>query len=128
MTQHLAEENRYFFLPYIVPEEHAIQTKTPACRTDRQARDDGDPVFGKPMTHTRGLANRYPRSAHTGGKQESRFVDKNQVGAQPSGVFFILFQLLVFHSWIAALLRSRARCSGFCGLHPKACMSRPTWV
>ena len=49
------------------------------------------------------------------------------MGAQPRGVFSF-FQVVHFHSWIAASSRSRVRRSDFCGLHPRTYMSLPAWV
>jgi len=128
VMENLTEKCRYFILSNVIPEEQAIETEAVSLRADGDPRDDGDAVVGKMVMNNGRLAYGGPGTPHAGGQHEARFVDENQVGAQPRGVFFTCFQVVSFHFWIAASLRSRARRSGFCGLHPSVCMSRPAWV
>jgi hypothetical protein len=78
------------------------------------------------MAQLRRLAAGRPGAAHGGDQEEARFVREDKVGAQPRGVFFTRGQTSRFQRSIARSSRSRARRSGFCGLHPRAWSRRPT--
>lgn len=94
--------------------------------TERQPRDDRDAIVSLPVAQDRRLAPRRPRTAHGGDQEEARFVDEDEVGAQPRGVFFTRGHSRAFHRAMAASSRWSARRSGFCGVQPRACSRRPT--
>lgn len=113
VSKDLAKKQANIRLPDVVVGEHAVQPQAVTARADRKARDDRNPIISEPVPDQRGLTDRSPGLSDRGSEQESGFIDENQVGNQPLGVFFILFQLLFFHCWMASSLRSKARLSGF---------------
>jgi len=120
VAQHLAQECHHFVLADVVPKEDTKQPEAIARWAHRDARDHRDTVVGEVVTDQRGAAHRRPRPLDRRGEQKARFIDENQMGAQPRAVFFILFQSVAFHFWMAASSRSKARLSGFCGLQSRA--------
>ena len=128
VTQHLAQECHHFILANVVPEEEAKEPEAIARWAHRDARDHRDTVVGEAVADQRGAAHRRPCPLDRRGEQKARFIDEDQVGAQPRAVFFILFQSVTFHFWMAASLRSKARRSGFYGLQSRAWRIRATWV
>ena len=126
LSQKLAEERRYLFAMEIVLIELAVQGTMETFRTDGNPRDRRDPVMIIPMKHNRCLSHRTPGLMDRGDQEETRFVDKDEVGCQPCGVFFTRGQTDRFHSAMAASLRSKARRSGFWWLQPIWCRSLPT--
>ena len=113
VMENLTEKYRYFILSDIVPEEQPIETEAVSQRADGDPRDDGDAVVGKMVMNNGRLAYGGPGTPHAGGQHEARFVDENQVGAQPREVFFTLSQAVSVQRWMAASFRSTARRSGF---------------
>lgn len=103
-----------------------IEPAPPAQGAHRDAGDDRDAIVAVPVAEDRGLAARCPRPPHGRRDQEARFVDEDEVGAQPRGVFFTRAQSRVFHRAIAASSRWSARRSGFCGVQPSWWSRRPT--
>ena len=79
------------------------------------------------MAMNGGLALRGPGLNHVGNQLEAPFIGKYYVGAQPRSVFFIRGQSFCFQRAMAFSSRSKARRSGFWGLHCKRCIKRPTW-
>jgi len=71
------------------------------------------------------LATRRPCPADQRGQQEAALVDKDDVGLQSAGFFLISGQSTRTQRRMAFSSRSRARRSGFCGLHPMECRSLP---
>jgi hypothetical protein len=113
VSKDLAKKQANICLPDIVVGEHAVQPQALTARADGKSRDDRNPIISEPVTDQWGLTDRCPGLSHRGSEQKAGFIDENQVGNQPLGVFFILFQLLFFHCWMAWSLRSKARLSGF---------------
>jgi hypothetical protein len=97
--------------------EAPIEAHAPAPRADRDAGDDRDLVPSIAMPDDRRLAARRPGPPHGRNQQEARFVDEDEMGAQPRSVFFTRGQASRFHCSMAASSRSRARVWGFCGVH-----------
>ena len=126
LPQEMAQEGGYFFALNVVFVELAVQRAMEAPRTDSDAGDSGDSVVAIPVMHDGGLSDRAPRLAHGRNQQEPGFVDKQDVGRQPCGVFFTAGHTDRFQSAMAASLRSTARRSGFWWLHPTWCRSLPT--
>src|SRR4030042_7187993 len=94
--------------------------------TNGDAGDGGDPVMAITMMQNRGLAYRAPRFKNRRDQEEARFVDKDEVGCQPCGVFFTRGQTDFFHFSMAASSLSIARRSGFWWLQPIWWRSLPT--
>jgi len=122
----MAEKDGYFFVLDIVLIQLAVERTTKAFRAEGDTRDGRDPVMAITMRQNRGLPYRAPGFADRRDQEEARFVDKDEVGRQPCGVFFTRGQTDRFHSAIAASFRSRARRSGFWWLQPSWCRSLPT--
>ncbi len=113
LMQEVPQERCYFFPLDIVLIELTVQRTMEAFRTDSDARDGRDPLMRIPMNHDRCLSHRTPGFANRGDQEEARFVDKDEVGCQPCGVFFTRGQTDRFHSAMAASSRSVALRSGF---------------
>lgn len=126
LMQQLAEKHRDFFALDIVLVELAVQGAMEALRTDGDARDGRDPVVAITMTQERSLSDGAPRLPDRRDQEEARFVDKDDMGRQPGGVFFTWGQTDRFHSWMADSSRSTARRSGFWWLQPNWWRSLPT--
>lgn len=128
MAQQLAQENTDFVLPDVAVKEQIVQSQTMPPWTDGNSRDNRN-LVPPPLTVTMdgSLSLRSPCSYYVGNQQEARFVGKDDVGAQPSGVFFMRGQSARFQRSISSSSRSSARRSGFCGVHPMPCIRRPIW-
>jgi hypothetical protein len=126
LTQEMAQEDDHLCALNVVLVEQAVQRAMEAPRADGDPGDRGDSVVAIPMMHDGGLSDRTPRFAHGRDQEEPRFVDKQDVGRQPCGVFFTTGQTDRFQSAIAASLRSTARRSGFWWLQPTWWRSLPT--
>src|SRR5208337_4860039 len=126
LMQQVAEERRHFFALNIVLVELAVQRTMEAFRADGNTGDGRDAIVTVPMTHDRRLSHRTPGLTDRGNQEESRFVDKDEMGCQPCGVFFTRGQTDRFHVVVAASSRSTARRSGFWWLQPISCRSLPT--
>ena len=126
LMQQVAEEHRHFFALDIVLIQLAVQRTMKALRADGDARDGRDAVVTVPMTHDRRLPHRTPRLPDRRDQEEARFVDEDEMGCQPCGVFFTRGQTDRFHSAMAVSFRSMARRSGFWWLQPNWCKSLPT--
>jgi len=126
LVQQMAEKYRHFLALNIVLVELAVQGTMEAFRADGDPRDRRDPIMTIPVVEDRGLSDRTPRLANGRNQEEARFVDKDEVGFQPCGVFFTRGQTDRFQSAMAASLRSTARRSGFWWLQPIWWRSLPT--
>jgi len=126
LTQELAQEDGHLFALNVVLVEQAVQRAMEAPGADGDTGDRGDSVVAIPMMHDGGLSDRTPRLAHGRDQEEAGFVDKDDVGRQPCGVFFTAGQTDRFQSAIAPSLRSTARRSGFWWLQPTWWRSLPT--
>ena len=122
----MTEKNLHLFALDVVLIQQAIERTMQALGTDGNAGDRRDSVVPVAVTHHRGLAHRAPRFPYRGDQEEPRFVDKDDVGRQPCGVFFTAGHTVDFHWAMAASLRSTARRSGFWWLQPNWCRSLPT--
>lgn len=90
---------------------------TPA-RAERERGDGRDPVVLIPVTQQGRVTPWRPGAPDAGRQLEARFVEEDDVGAQPRGVFFTRGQSRFFQRSIAASSRSSARRSGFWALQP----------
>ena len=113
MAQQIAEEDANLVVPNVVEVELVEKPQALALRTDGDSRDDGDFVPAVTMSGHGSLASRRPGLDHIRDQQESGFVGKDDVGAQPRSVFFTRGHSFCFQRSIAASFRSTARFSGF---------------
>lgn len=127
VAQEMAEEERHAGLTDVLKRELVVQAKTLTLRTDRDRRDDRNPIVPLTVAVDGRLTSRRPSPQHGGNQEETRFVRKDEVGTQPCGVFFTRGQVLRFQRSMARSSRSTARRSGFWWLQLRLCMSRPTW-
>lgn len=95
-------------------------------RREGQCGDHRDlPMATSLVIEDGGLATRRPGPADQRGQQEAALIDKDDVGLQSAGFFLISGQSTRTQRRMAFSSRSRARRSGFCGLHPMECRSLP---
>lgn len=113
MAKQVAEEGAHVGPADVRGLETVVQAEAPAARTHRDRGDDGDLVAPLPDAQNWSLPPRGPGLADTGNQQEARFVDEDEVGPQPRGVFFTRGQSRRFHCSIRCSSRSKARFSGF---------------
>ncbi len=126
LPQQVPEEGRHFGALDVVFVQLAVEGAVTALRANRDARDGRDAVVRIPVPHDRGVAHRAPGLPHRGDQEEARFVGKDEMGAQPRGVFFTRGHASRFQRAMPASLRSAARRSGVWGLQPSWCRSLPT--
>jgi len=109
----MAEEHQDVFALNVVFIQVAVQRTMEARGAHGDAGDGGDPVVTISIPHEGGLPHRAPRFSDRGDQEEAGFVDKDDMGCQPRGVFFTRGQTVRFHAAIAVSSRSTARLSGF---------------
>lgn len=118
MSQEITQERTGVRRAEILAVQLEVEPAPPPCGTERQPGDHRDAVVFLPMAQDGSLAARRPGAPHGWNQEEARFVDEDEVGAQPRGVFFTRGHSRAVHSAIAASSRWRARRSGFCGVQP----------
>ena len=111
-AQQVAEKGRDLLALDIVRVQVAVQRTPEALGADGDGRDGRDPIMRVPVPHERRLPHRAPRLPDRGDQEEAGFVEEDEVGAQPRGVFFTRGQTACFHAAMAASSRSTARRSG----------------
>ncbi len=105
VAEHLSEESADLRLPDVFKVQAEVESEPTPPRAHRDPGDDGDPVVTLPEPEDRRLAARRPGPANAGDEQEAGFVYKNDVGAQPRGVFFTRGQSFRFHRSMACSSR-----------------------
>ncbi len=123
----MPEKQADFHVPDIVGVEVAVESQALTSRADRYSGDDRHLVAAVPMAVYGPLPTRGPGPEEVRDQEEPGFVNEDDVGAQPCGVFFTRDQVFCFQSSMATSSRSTARRSGFCGLQPSVCISLPMW-
>ena len=113
VPQQVAQEHANFLLPNVVEVKLIEKAQLLAFGTDGDSRDDGDFVTAVGMPMHRSLATGRPGLDHMRDQQESGFVGKDDVGAQPHSVFFTRGQSFRFQRSMASSFGSMARFSGF---------------
>ena len=109
----IAEEHAHLLLPNIIEVKLVEKAQALALRADGDSRDDRDFVPAVTMPMHGSLASGRPGLDHTRDQQESGFVGKDNVGAQPRSVFFTRGHSFCFQRSISSSLRSIARFCGF---------------
>jgi len=127
MFQEVSEEMADIFLGQIFPRDIEIKPQPFPQGADREAGDEGEAIMQMMMALNGSLAPQGPGLPNRRDQEESRFVNKDQVGAQVFGVFFIRGNSSFFHRAISVSSLSKARFWGFCQLKPRDFRSRPMW-
>ncbi len=126
MTQEMPKERADPPAVDIVQAELIVQPQSLPPRANGNRRDDRDAIVTIAMTVDRGMTPRCPGAKQIRNQEEPRFVEEDEVGAQPCSVFFTRGQRFFFQCLIAPSSRSTARRSGVCELQPSPCSNRPT--
>jgi len=126
VAQQLTQEVARLELPDVLQVELEVKVQALTLGTDRDARDGRDPVAPIEVVNCRRLAHGGPGPGNGGSQLKARFVDKDEVGAQPRGVFFTLGHSCRTKRRISAPLRSSAFFCGFWWLQPRECRTLPT--
>jgi len=113
VPQQIAKEHANLIVPDVVEVELVEKPQALALRTDGDSGDDGDFVPAVTVPVHRSLPSWRPGLDHIRDQQESGFVGKDDVGAQPSSVFFTRGHSFRFQRSIVSSFRSTARFSGF---------------
>ena len=109
----MAEELTDFLLPDVLEVKLVEKAQPLPFRADGDARDHRDLVPPIAMVDHRRLATRRPGFGNVRNEQESGFICKDYMGAQPRGFFFTRGQSFCFQRAMASSSRSMARVSGF---------------
>lgn len=126
LAQEMTEECGHFFPLDVLLIQMTVQRASKALMTDGNPGNGRDAVMAITMTDERRAPDRTPRFPHGRDQEEARFVEEDNMGCQPRGVFFTLGQTDRFHSAMAASSRSTALLSGFWWLQPIWRRSLPT--
>ncbi len=126
LMQQVAKERGNFFPLNIILVKLTVQSTMEPFRADGNTGNGRDSVMAIPVKQERSLPHRRPSLSNRGDQEEARFVDKDEMGCQPCGVFFTRGQTDRFQASIAASSRSMARRSGFWWLQPIWWRSLPT--
>lgn len=126
MAQEMPKESTHSPSVDILQAELIVQPQSLTARANGNRRDDRDAIVTMAVAVDGGVTPRCPGPKQIRNQEEPRFVEEDEVGAQPCSVFFTFGQRFFFQCWIAASLRSMARRSGVCELQPSPCSSRPT--
>lgn len=125
VPQQIAKEYADLLVPDVIEVKLVEKVQVLALRADGDSRDDRDLLTAVAMPMDGSLAAWCPGLDHVRNQQESGFVGKDDVGAQPRSVFFIRGHCFCFQRSICSSLRSMARFSGFWWLQFKLCIKRP---
>ena len=113
VAQEVTEKHTDFQVPDVVEKEVAVESQALASSADGDSGDDGHLVAAVAMAVHGRLPSRCPSLEEVRDQEESGFVNEDEVGAQPCGVFFTRGQVFRFQRSMAASSRSTARRSGF---------------
>jgi len=89
MQQQAAKEPDDLHPADVVGVELDVHPESPSARGNRQGSDGGDTVPAIAVIQERRLAPGSPRAAHRRDQEEPAFVDKYEVGTQPTRFFLI---------------------------------------
>jgi hypothetical protein len=126
MTQQVPKKLAHLRLADVGPVHAVVEAEPMAARTHGDAGDHREAIVSLPKAQQRSVPTRRPGLADARDQEEAGFVDEDEVGAQPRGVFFTRGHTRRFQSAMRSSSRWSARASGFWWLHPSLCISRPT--
>ena len=89
VSKQMAQEFTNFRLLNILRVKLVIQPQPFSSRADRNPGDRRDSIATVAMAQDGRLTAGCPGLAHCRDQEEARFVDKDEVGTQPRGLFFI---------------------------------------
>jgi len=118
LAQQMPQKKNDFFSGDVVLIKLTIQRAVKPVGTHSNSRDSGDAIMPVPVGQDRCPAHRTPRLMDRRDQEEAGFINEDEVGFQPCGVFFTAGQTFRFQSSMTNSLRSIARRSGFWWLHP----------
>lgn len=127
VSEQVSQEVARLQLSDVIGVELKVEIQSLAGWRNRDPRDGRDAVTPIEVMDRRRLADRSPSGSNGGCQLESRFIDEDEVGTQPLGVFFTAGQSCRRKRRISTWLRSSAFFCGFWWLHPSECRSLPTW-
>lgn len=127
VSEQLSQEVARLQLSDVVGVELKVEVEPLADGRNRDPRDGRDAVTPIEVMDRRRHADGSPGGGDGRCQLESRFIDEDEVGSQPLGVFFTAGQSRRRKRRISAWLRSSALFCGFWWLHPSECRSLPTW-
>jgi len=113
VTQEVAEELADFPLTDVGEVQAVVEPQMSAAGAHRDGRNRRDFLAPRAVAQHRRPPARRPRLDHRRNDQEARFVEEDEVGTQPCGVFFTRGHCWRVQRAIACSSRSRARRSGF---------------
>lgn len=113
LLEQLPQELARLELSDVLFMELEVEVEALANRGNRDAGDRRNPVATVEVIDRGSLANGCPGLGHRGRQLEARFVDEDEIGAQPPGVFFTLGHSFLTKRRISAPLRSSAFLCGF---------------
>lgn len=125
VAQQMPEEAAHVQQFDVVLVESVVQAEALTLWADRDGGYGGHPVAPEAMHNKRCPAAGGPGPDNGGQHQEAGFVEEDDMGAQPRGVFFTDAQRVRFQRLIATSSRSLARRSGFWWVQPNCFISRP---
>ena len=113
MSEKVSKKDADLILLDVLGMQVVVEPKAATARTDRHSGNGRDPIMTVTMPKNRRPASGGPGAAHARNQEEARFIDKDEVGTQPRGVFFTRTHSFFFQRAIFFSSRSRARRSGF---------------
>lgn len=125
VAQQVAEEAAHIHPVDVALVEPVVQTQALTLRAYGDRRDGRHFVAPEAVREQRCSPAGSPCPDHRGQHQEAGFVEEDDVGAQPRGVFFTDAHRLRFHRLMAVSSRSLARRSGFWCVQPSCFINRP---
>ena len=113
VAEQIPEKCRDFLPLNVVFVEMAVERTMKAAGADGDSRNGREPIVAIAMRHDRRLPHWAPGLLDRRNQQEAAFVEKDEVGRQPRGVFFTRGQTVCFQDSMPASSCSMARRSGF---------------
>ena len=115
VTQELPEKLAHLSLADVRLEHTVVEPEPMPARTHRDAGDHREAVVSLPETQQRGVPAGRPGLADAGDQEEAGFVDEDEVGTQPRGVFFLRGATPVASTGRCALHRAGGRATRISG-------------
>ena len=126
LLQQMTKERDDLRLSDVLSMNLEVETHPLAAGTHRNPGDHRESIMPVSVVDNRSSTTRCPGPANIRNQEEAGFIDEDEVGTQPLGVFFTRGHSVAFHFRIRASSRSSARRIGRCGVQPSWCMRRPT--
>lgn len=118
VLQQVQQELADLSTPDVAVVDLKVEPHATAARADRDAGDHRQSIMPVEVPDDRRDSAGRPSPSNRRDQEEPRFVDEDEVGAQPRGVFFTRGHSFLTHRRMRVSFRSLAWRSGFCGLQP----------